>query len=248
MASASTRAFGPDWVEELVLRDGTRVRLRIVRATDKERLVAGLARLSPQSRYLRFFTDKQRLSDAELQYLTELDGEHHFAIGASRVEEGGDEGEGLGIGRFVTLPDEPTVAEPALAVVDHAQGLGLGRVLLLRLVAAAAERGVKVFRCDFLAINRGMQALLEDVSPDVCFRSDGPVVTAEFRLPNVPADEPMERAPLVGPMFAWMKLVAEQVMELRRRFESGSEQLRKRWVELQGELGARRRKSDGGEP
>lgn len=219
-ASAGARVFGPDYVEELALRDGSRVRLRTIRPSDKERLVAGLGRLSPQSRYLRFFTDKNRLTDGELRYLTELDGEHHFAIGVSRVGDDGEEGEGLGIGRFVTLGQEPTVAEPALAVVDHAQGLGLGRLLLMRLIAAAAERGVRTFRCDFLAINRGMQELLRDVSPEVTFRHDGPVVTAEFRLPNVPADEPMERAPLVGPMFAWMKLVAQQVMELRRLFES----------------------------
>lgn len=243
-APAGARIFGSDYVEELALRDGTRVRLRTIRPTDKERLVTGLARLSPQSRYLRFFTDKERLTEGELRYLTELDGEHHFAIGASRLDDDGREGEGLGIGRFVALRDEPTVAEPALAVVDDVQGQGLGRLLLMRLVAAATERGVKTFRCDFLAVNRGMQELLRDVSPDVSFRSDGPVVTAEFRLPSVPADEPIERAPLVGPMFAWMKLVAGQVMELRRLFESGSEQLRKRWAELQAELGAVRRRGD----
>jgi GNAT superfamily N-acetyltransferase len=238
--SSGAGAFGPDYVEELTLRDGTRVRLRPIRPSDKDRLVEGLGRLSPQSRYLRFFTDKERLTEAELRYLTELDGVHHFAIGISRVGDDGQEGEGLGIGRFVVLPTEPTVAEPALAVVDHAQGLGLGRLLLLRLIAAAAERGIHTFRCDFLAVNRGMQHLLADVSPDVCFRSDGPVVTAEFRLPHVPADEPIERAPLVGPMFAWMKLVAEQVMELRHLLESGSEQLKKRWGELQAELGTKR--------
>lgn len=245
-ASGGARAFGPDYVEELALRDGTRARLRTIRPSDKERLVAGLRQLSPQSRYLRFFTDKDRLTEAELRYLTELDGERHFAIGASRVGDDGEEGEGLGIGRFVTLADEPTVAEPALAVVDGAQGLGLGRLLLMRLIAAAAERGVKTFRCDFLAINRGMQHLLTDVSPDVHFRSDGPVVTAEFRLPSVAADEPLERAPLVGPMFSWMKLVAEQVMELRKLFESGSEQLEKRWAELRAELGAVRRRHGHG--
>lgn len=236
------RAFGPDYVEEVALRDGTRARLRIIRPSDKPRLVAGLARLSPQSRYLRFFTEKERLTDGELRYLTEIDGEHHFAIGASRVDERGGEGEGLGIGRFVTLRGEPTVAEPALAVVDDAQGLGLGRLLLMRLIAAAAERGVRTFRCDFLAQNHGMQELLRDVSPDVRFRSDGPVVTAEFRLPNVPADEPIERAPLMGPIFAWMKAAAEQALELRRLFEDGSEQLRRRWEALGRELTAVRRR------
>jgi GNAT superfamily N-acetyltransferase len=247
-ASAGARALGPDYAEDVTLRDGTRVRLRTIRPTDKDRLVAGLARLSRQSRYLRFFTDKERLTEPELRYLTELDGERHFAIGASRIEADGGEGEGLGIGRFVALAAEPTVAEPALAVVDDVQGQGLGRLLLLRLVAAASERGIEAFRCDFLAVNRGVQHLLEEVSPDVRFRSDGPVVTAEFRLPHVPADEPIERAPMVGPMFAWMKLVAEQVMELRKLFESGKDQLERRWTELQAELGQLRRRGDGGEP
>jgi GNAT superfamily N-acetyltransferase len=247
-ASPAVRAFGPHYVEELALRDETRVRLRTIKATDKERLVGGLARLSPQSRYLRFFTDKERLTEGELRYLTELDGESHFAIGAIRLGADGEEGDGLGIGRFVKLAEDPTVAEPALAVVDDAQGLGLGRLLLLRLVAAATERGVRTFRCDFLAINHGMQELLRDVSPGVQFRSDGPVVTAEFQLPYVPADEAIERAPLVGPMFVWMKMVAEQVMELRKTFETQGEQLRRRWQGLQRELGAARGRGDRGEP
>ncbi len=244
--AAGARAFDSEYVEEVALRDGTRARLRTIRASDKHQLVTGLARLSPQSRYLRFFTDKERLTDGELRYLTEVDGERHFAIGAIRLGDDGEEHEGLGIGRFVKLPDEPHVAEPALAVVDDAQGLGLGRLLLLRLIAAAEEREVRSFRCDFLAINRGMQELLRDVSQEVRFSSDGPLVTAEFRLPHVAADEAIERAPLVGPMFEWMKLVAGQVVELRRLFESGGEQLRRRWTELQRELGVvRRRDRDG---
>lgn len=243
-AESQARAFGPDYAEELTLRSGTRVRLRMIGPDDKPRLVEGLRRLSPQSRYLRFFTDKARLTESELRYLTEIDGEDHFAIGASRVDDEGREGEGLGIGRFVRLRGEPDVAEPALAVVDDVQGQGLGRMLLLRLIAAATERGVRAFRCDFLAVNNGMAELLREVSPDVRFRSDGPVVTAEFRLPTVPADAPIERAPLAGSLLVWLKMVAEQVMELRKLFEAGSGALRERWQTLQHELAATRRRGD----
>ncbi|MEM9455386.1 MAG: GNAT family N-acetyltransferase [Myxococcota bacterium] len=235
--SGPARFFGSDYVESLSLPDGTRVRLRPIRSDDKDQLAAGLRRLSPQSRYLRFFTDKERLTDAELRYLTEVDGEDHFALGVVRLGDDDQEVEGLGIGRFVRLPDEPHVAEPALAVLDDVQGQGLGRRLLLRLIAAATERDIEVFRCDFLAINRGMEELLRGVSPRVEFRSDGPVVTAEFRLPPVLADEPPERAaPLLGPMFEWFRMVAEQVVELRRMFEEHGEQVRQRWRELQSEL------------
>ncbi len=226
------RAFGPDHVEEFELRDGTRVKLRPIRPSDKHQLEAGLARLSPQSRYLRFFTDKERLTAAELRYFTEIDGEDHFAIGVSLIDEDGGEGQGVGIGRFVRLADEPTVAEPALAVVDDMHGRGLGRVLMLRLICAATERGIETFRCDFLAINHTMEDLLRDISPEVDFSADGPVVTAEFRLPTVPADASAERAADVGPLFRWFKLVAEQVVELRQLWETRSEALQEGWREL----------------
>lgn len=240
-AAAGPRVFGPEYTEPLELRDGTRACLRPIHPGDKEQLAAGLLRLSPQSRYLRFFTDKERLTETELRYLTEVDGEDHFALGILRLDDDGHEVEGLGIGRFVRIPDEPHVAEPALAVVDDAQGLGLGRLLLLRLIAAATERDVRVFRCDFLAINQGMEALLRNVSSQVEFRSEGPVVTAEFALPQVPANAPPERASRLGPMFVWFKLVAGQVMELRRMFEEHGEQLRQQWRLLQRELGRLRR-------
>ncbi|MCA9711905.1 MAG: hypothetical protein KDK70_39070, partial [Myxococcales bacterium] len=247
LPSPASRVFGPDYAEEVALRDGSRVRLRLVRPGDKAQLVAGLHRLSPHSRYLRFFTDKERLTEAELRYLTEVDGEDHFALGVSRLDDEGREGEGLAIGRFVRLADEPRVAEPALAVVDHAQGQGLGRLLLLRLIAAAAERHVEAFRCDFLAINRGMQELLREVSPDVHFHSDGPVVTAEFRLPHVPHDAPPERAASAGPMFDWLRLAAEQVMQLRRTFEEYGEHLRERWQRLQAQVRRTRGGADEGD-
>jgi len=221
------------------------VRLRPILPSDKERLATGLRRLSPLSRYLRFFTDKERLTSAELHYLTEVDGESHFAIGIIRLHEDGSEGDGLGIGRFVRLADEPGVAEPALAVLDDIQGHGLGRLLMMRLIAAATEREITTFRCDFLAINRPMQELLREVSPEVSFVADGPVVTAEFPLPTLAADEPPERAELVGPMFRWFKLVAEEVVELRRLFESRSEELLERWREIQHDLERRTHRGRG---
>ncbi|MEX1368351.1 MAG: GNAT family N-acetyltransferase [Nannocystaceae bacterium] len=244
VSPAAIRVFGPEYVEDLDLRDGTRVRLRPIRPADKQRLADGLHRLSPQSRYLRFFTNKERLTETELRYLTEVDGEDHFALGVSRIDEHGQEGDGLGIGRFVRLADEPRVAEPALAVLDDAQGKGLGRLLMLRLIAAAAERGIVTFRCDFLAINSSMQDLLRDVAPEVEFEADGPVVTAEFPLPVVRADEPLEGASLVGPMFKWFKLVAEQAVELRRQFEAHGDLMRERWRKLQAQLDRRVRHHD----
>src|SRR5207244_92171 len=108
----------------------------------------GFAGLSAESRYRRFFSAKDRLSEAELRYLTEVDGVDHFALGALH------DGEGAGVARFVRLRDRPDTAEAAIVVVDERQGCGLGRLLLTRLTEAARERGITRFRSDVLARNQ----------------------------------------------------------------------------------------------
>src|SRR5262249_26789271 len=106
------RRFDASYRETLELRDGSTVELRPIRPEDKPIFLDGFARLTPESRYLRFFTGKDHLTDAELAYLTEVDGERHFALGAIAPD-----GRGAGVARFVRLEDEPDVAELAVTVV-----------------------------------------------------------------------------------------------------------------------------------
>lgn len=200
-------------VEDFVLDDGTMLRMRPLRPEDKLKIVEGLERMSAESRYLRFFTAKPRLSEAELRYLTEVDGRDHYAIGVARIEADGSEGAGVAVARFVRLPDEPDVAEPAIAVIDEMQGKGLGRRLMERLVTAAAARGVRRFRTEFLAVNEAMRDLVAKLSPEARFVASGPVVVAEF-----PIGTDLAPATRDSPMYAWLRLVAERAVELRRDF------------------------------
>jgi len=194
MGSFSDLRFGDDYREDVTLKDGTRVVLRMVRPSDREHLRRGFARMSPKSRYFRFFTAKESLSEEELRRLTEVDGENHVAIGAVRPGNDGD-GEGLGIARFFRLRDEPDVAEPAIAVVDDFQGRGLGTLLLHRLGAAAMERGITCFRCEVLADNQRMRSILEKASPDAWFaRPVGGIVELELRLPHAMLEEPARKS------------------------------------------------------
>lgn len=203
------------WTEDFSLPSGECFRMRPLRPDDKARIAEGLARLSPESQYLRFFTAKSRFTDAELRYLTEVDGWDHYAVGIARVLPDGTEGEGVAVGRFVRLPDEPEVAEPAVAVLDALQGRGLGRRLLQHLIAAAAAREVKRFRTEFLATNRPMKDLLEDLSPQARFVAEGALVHAEF--PIAPA-QPQPAGGPPGPLFEWLRLSASKAVTLRRRF------------------------------
>ncbi len=71
--------FDARYRERARLDDGSEIVLRLIRPTDKELLRRAFNTLSDESRYRRFFTQKRELSEAELTYLTELDGHDHFA-------------------------------------------------------------------------------------------------------------------------------------------------------------------------
>lgn len=210
------RRFSLDYVEHAVLSDGTEVQLRLIRPDDKELLRAGFARLSPESRYARFLAPKSTLSDDELRYLCEVDHERHLAIGAVREHREADAGSGpvgLGIARFIRLPDPPSTAEAAIAVADEAQHRGLGRLLFLRLVAAAAERGIERFRCEVLGSNAGMAGLLAEVAPDRSVEVGSGIMSIEMALPKLAPTEPSASEPLQSPMYRLFRAVAQSAVD-----------------------------------
>lgn len=206
------RHFTLDYVERVVLRNGTPVRLRLLAPEDKALLRRGFERLSPESRYARFLSPKLALSDDELRYLCDIDHETHFAIGAVR-EAGDGHGEpvGLGIARFIVL--DAKTAEAAIAVADEAQGCGLGKLLFLRLCAAAAERGIERFRCEVLGSNTGMAALLAKIAPDRTIEVGSGVMTIELALPNVTPSAPVADPAPQGPMYSLFRAAAANAVE-----------------------------------
>lgn len=176
--------FNDEYRDQIRLSDDVLVGLRLVQAGDRERLRDGFANLSAASRQKRFFGGKHCLSDAELRYLTELDHVDHFAIGAAELDDRGEEKEGVGIARFVRLPDDDACAEVAITVIDRMQGKGLGRNLLKRLVDAAVERDIKRFRFECLPNNQEIRKLVEDTCKVVRLVNEDHVIVAEVELPS----------------------------------------------------------------
>lgn len=176
--------FDADWSEHVPLRDGSTVELRLLRGSDRDELYAAFQRLSPESRYRRFFTDTPDLTPRMLDYLTQIDGHDHFAIVALRASPDLKHELGVGVARFIRLKREPTIAEAAITVTDDAQGIGLGRALLARLREAALEREVLCFRTSLLGTNDAMAKLVSD---GFVHESDGTIVVID-----VPLAEPGE--------------------------------------------------------
>lgn len=142
------------------LRDGSQVHVRPIIPEDRARLADGFARLSPESRYRRFFTPMSQLSEGTLTYLTEVDHHDHEALVALS-----DDDRLVGVARYVRNAPEGRVAEAAITVIDDWQGRGLGRALLRRLATRARREGVTQFSALVKVENPTAVELLRGLGP-----------------------------------------------------------------------------------
>jgi len=144
---------------QVEIRDGQRISLRPIEPGDKDALAAGFQRLSPESRYRRFFAPLSRLSGTDLRYLTEVDHCNHEAIIA--LEPSAEEA--IGVARYVRSED-PAEAEVAVTVVDDWHGRGVATALLERLVERARGEGIERFLALVLDENEAAIELLKQVA------------------------------------------------------------------------------------
>lgn len=144
----------------LVLRDGSRVRVRQGLRTDRDLLLRGYERLGSESRYQRFLTPMGELAENTVRYMIELDHHDHEAIIALDGR-----GEGIGDAFYVRDPKRPEAAEVAVTVIDAWQGRGVGTLLLEAIGARARDEGIATFTALMLARNRQMMRLFERLGP-----------------------------------------------------------------------------------
>jgi GNAT superfamily N-acetyltransferase len=155
---------------DLRLRDGTEVFIRPIRPEDKALLVRGMAELSPRSARLRFMGPKNRLTLAELRYLTEIDDVDHYALVAVFMD---DPRRLAGVGRWVRDVEHPEAAEVAVVVGDCLQGQGLGSTLGEALADGGRARGIARFTAIMLPENTAAQRLFAHISGRLTTRVDG---------------------------------------------------------------------------
>jgi RimJ/RimL family protein N-acetyltransferase len=167
------------------LKDHTVLRLRQLGPADADELRSAFSRLSPQSRYMRFFSPVPRLSDTMLRRLTNTDGWNHLALLAETIPVYDEPPEPLGVARFYRLQDRPDTAEVAVTVIDEAQRRGLGALLLRALARLARNRGIDRFVASVLDENLPMKALIHQAGRIASVKRDGSLLLYEFELsPN----------------------------------------------------------------
>ena len=169
------------WPEvDVVLADGGVVHLRPIRPADADGLLAFHARLSPETRQMRFFTDRPTLSEREVEHFTHVDFDRRLALVAELRSEI------IAVARYDADPEPGDGAEVAFVVQDEHQGRGIGSILLEHLAVAARRCSITSFHADTLAVNRRMQGVFHDAGYRVTTRTESGVVGVEFSLVQTP--------------------------------------------------------------
>ncbi len=132
-------------VRDVLLRDGSTLRLQAPGPAEYEDIRAFYEQLSPQSRYFRFHGMGR--TDIVARAAVESSGIDRVSLIARHG------------GRVIAACSyqglrEPGVAEIALAVADDEQRRGIGTRMLEQLAAIGAERGVRRFDAAVLSANR----------------------------------------------------------------------------------------------
>lgn len=184
MTSAATpSAAGPSgapqpFFRDVILRDGTTMRLRSPERGDAPALEAFFAGLSERSRYLRFHGIPPSAPGLVEPFLDVDFADRGALIGLQTMH--GEE-------RIVALASyarlrSPAVAEAAFAVADDLQGKGVGTRMLEQLAEIAGSVGIERFVAEVMAENRGMLRVFEDAGFEVHRGLEGGTVEVRFAI------------------------------------------------------------------
>ncbi len=168
--SVAARSHPSAAAVDVILRDGSTLRLRAPAHDDAGALTAFFSGLSERSFYQRFHGLRTIDDELVAHFLAPDWGDRGVLVGTLAGADGNDRI--VAIGEYDRLRD-PAAAEAAFAVADQLQGRGIGTRLLERLAALAAEEGIERFVAEVLPDNRAMLGVFEGAGLEVTRELDG---------------------------------------------------------------------------
>src|SRR5215471_17731388 len=159
---------------DVILRDGSTLRLRSPLAEDGAALLEFFEGLSERSRYLRFH-GFPALGPKLVEPVLDPDWQERGAL------VGFLEDRVVAVGNWVRLRD-PRSAEAAFTVADGYQRRGIGTRLLERLAQRAAEAGIEEFVAEVLHENATMLAVFQNAGFAVTRAAEGGEVEVRFAI------------------------------------------------------------------
>lgn len=152
--NAPAAGYPAEKVEVRSMRDGRLLILRPLGPADAALMQAFVRRLSPDSRRMRFHSALSELYPELLASLTDIDHCERAAFAAVIYAQGTEVM--IGEARYAPGADLPASSEFALAVADEWQDLGVGTLLMERLLRHARSAGIRRMHGDVLQDNTAM--------------------------------------------------------------------------------------------
>ncbi len=158
------------------LKDGTDIEIRPIRPEDAELEKEFIENLSPQSRYYRFMHTLKQVSPEMLVRFTQIDYHRELALVAIVRKEG--RLIEIGVSRYA-LNIDGNSCEFAVVVSDQWQHLGIGYILMEKLIEAARLKNISRMEGVILRDNQPMQRLARSLGFTITpHESDDEVVLA----------------------------------------------------------------------
>jgi acetyltransferase len=169
--------------QEIHLPGGQTLLLRPIRPEDKRAYVKLFESLPPEDIAMRFLSPMKALSDSLATRLTQIDCRREMAL--ALVDKcGSGETELLGVVRFSADPDNER-AEFAILLRRNLTGIGLGPMMMRRIIECARKRGIKEIFGEVLSENAPMLKLCGALGFRLERMPNEPGVTlASFHLRN----------------------------------------------------------------
>ncbi len=173
------RPFPAEFVETVKLKDGTPILLRPILPEDEPHHDEFIRNVNKEDLYKRFFTDVGEFNHEALANLTQIDYDREMAFVAVAFNK--DSGPSIiGVSRALINPDN-TDAEFAILIRSDLKGMGLGGVLMRKIIDYCQSKGTLQMSGMTMPSNQGMLTLAKKLGFELDIQfADG---TADMRLP-----------------------------------------------------------------
>lgn len=188
---------------DILLRDGSTLRLRPIKTDDLDAFIALHNRLSPKSVYFRFFAPIPELTKESARELVAVDYQDSFALVGELA------GRLVAVAHYFRNKEAPDRAEVSFVTEDALQGRGIASRMLERLAEIAREHDITTFEAYVLGDNRKMMDVFIRSGFSVERRLDGGVFIVTFPITLTPEFEERAATRSIAAASASMKVFFE---------------------------------------
>ncbi|WP_115545221.1 GNAT family N-acetyltransferase, partial [Aeromonas veronii] len=172
------RPYPTELEEGAWLKDQRHILLRPIRPEDEPAHKQFVLQVSDEDRYKRFFADVGELGHEELARMTQIDYDREMAFVAVG-QDGELQDQILGVVRAISTPDQSD-AEFAILVRSDLKGVGLGKLMMEKIIRYAKEQGISQLSGMTMPSNRGMANLAKRLGFKIDVQIEEGVVNMEL--------------------------------------------------------------------